>query len=83
MLIAQELYKNLPEWRKKAMAMDKLVLNIEELANALGISERAARELTHRDGFPRLRMNGIKVPVRELQDWLSKQCEITDTGEAE
>jgi len=68
---------------KKAMAMDKLVLNIEELANALGIGERAARELTHRDGFPRLRMNGIKVPVRELQDWLSKQCEITDTGEAD
>ena len=46
--------------------MDKLVLNIEELANALGIGERAARELTHRDGFPRLRMNGIKVPVRDL-----------------
>ena len=30
------------EWRRK-LTMDKLVLNIEELANALWIGERAAR----------------------------------------
>lgn len=63
--------------------MDKLVLNIKELAEALGIGDRAAYELTRRDGFPRLRMNGIKVPVRDLQDWLSRQCEITDLEDAE
>ena len=25
----------------------------------------------------------VNLPVRDLQDWLSRQCEVTDTWEAD
>jgi len=59
--------------------MEPLVLTVEELSEALKIGKEAAYKLIHTDGFPRIpNMNGYRVPVRELREWLASKVRTTD-----
>lgn len=52
----------------------KLALNVNELAQALGISRAAAYDLTRREGFPALIVSErrIIIPIAALEAWLEK-----------
>lgn len=51
---------------------EKLALNVNELAQALGISRAAAYDLVRREGFPALIVSErrIIIPVEALRRWL-------------
>lgn len=54
----------------------KLVLDVKELADALGISKPVAYELIRKDGFPAIRVSErrIVIPVEGLRKWLEAQA---------
>ena len=54
----------------------KLVLNVEELADVLGVSKPTAYELTRRSGFPAVRVSErrIIIPVEGLCRWLEAEA---------
>ena len=60
---------------------DKLVLNVEELAEVLGVSRPVAYELTRKSGFPAIRISErrIVIPVEGLRKWLEAEA-ANDTG---
>ena len=55
----------------------RLALSVEEVADALGISRPVAYQLTHRDGFPAVRVSErrIIIPVDALRRWLDDEAE--------
>ena len=55
---------------------NKLVLNVEELANVLGISKPRAYDLTKKNGFPTVRVSErrIIIPVEGLCRWLESEA---------
>lgn len=58
------------------MENKKLVLNVEELAELLGISKPVAYELTRKSGFPAVRVSErrIIIPVDGLCRWLEAEA---------
>ena len=60
------------------MYKDKLVINVDELAEVLGISRPRAYDLVHTEGFPAVRVSERRfvVPVKALEAWLEKQAEV-------
>ena len=56
--------------------MDKLCLNSQEAANALGISLPTFYELSNRADFPRIKVGRrVLVPVEALRAWLAREAE--------
>jgi len=54
---------------------DKIILNVKELAQELGVSLPTAYELCRRHDFPSIRINKrILIPVLEFRVWLSDQA---------
>lgn len=56
---------------------EKLVLNVEELSEVLGISKPVAYELIKRNGFPAVRVSErrIIIPVEGLCRWLEAEAQ--------
>ena len=51
-----------------------IVLNAEQLAQALGISRAGAYQLMHSKGFPTLQIGKrMMVPKEQLLEWLSSK----------
>ena len=46
------------------------LLNVTEVARALGIGKNAANELVQNGIIPGIKLNGMKVRQRVLEDWL-------------
>ena len=59
------------------MTHEKLTVSVEEMANMLGISRPVAYELTHREGFPAVRVSERRViiPLESLKRWLEREAE--------
>ena len=58
---------------------DKLVYNIGELAEVLGVGLPAARNMVHIAGFPALRVGGrYLIPKQALQRWLDNRANNRD-----
>ena len=59
------------------MTHEKLTVSVEEMANMLGISRPVAYELTHREGFPVVRVSERRViiPLESLKRWLEREAE--------
>jgi len=58
---------------------DKLVYNIGELAEVLGVGLPAARNMIHIQGFPALKVGGrYLIPKQALQRWLDNQANNRD-----
>ena len=59
------------------MTQEKLTISVEEMANMLGISRPVAYELTHREGFPVVRVSERRViiPLDSLKRWLEREAE--------
>ena len=54
---------------------EKLVYNIGELAEVLGIGLPAARNMIHIEGFPALKVGGrYLIPKQALQRWLDNRA---------
>lgn len=54
---------------------DKLVFNVGELAEVLGIGLPAARNMIHIEGFPALKVGGrYLIPKQALQRWLDNRA---------
>lgn len=54
---------------------EKLVYNIGELAEVLGVGLPAARNMIHVQGFPALKVGGrYLIPKQALQRWLDNQA---------
>ena len=60
-------------------ASEKLVLNADELAAALGICRPAAYDLLHRRDFPSIQITPRRfvVPKAALEAWLLQQANGT------
>ena len=58
---------------------DKLVLDVKELSEVLGISKPVAYELIKKNGFPSVRVSErrIIIPVEPLCAWLEQQAGIS------
>ena len=56
---------------------ERLVLNADELAAALGICRPAAYDLMHRRDFPSIRVTPRRfvVPRAALEEWLLQQAQ--------
>ena len=53
--------------------MPKIVLNVEEIANALQISKDQAYRLFHRKDFPALKIgNKLVVRVDRFNEWMER-----------
>ncbi len=53
--------------------MNRLTMNVSELAQELGISKPKAYELVKRNDFPAIYLGKrIIIPVSALQDWLHR-----------
>lgn len=56
--------------------MEKLVMNVKEMAAMLGISAPKAYDMTHIEGFPVLMVGKRRlVPIDAFKKWLEKQTE--------
>ena len=57
------------------MSVEKLVYNVTEAAEALGISRRSMYNLLHQEGFPTLMVGGRRLISRELlAEWVREQA---------
>ena len=56
---------------------ERLVLNADELAAALGICRPAAYDLLHKKGFPSIQITPRRfvVPRAALEEWLTRQAQ--------
>ena len=56
---------------------ERLVLNADELAAALGICRPAAYDLMHRRDFPSIQVTPRRfvVPKAALEEWLTRQAQ--------
>ena len=57
--------------------MERLVLTVDELAEAMGISRPKAYELVHRqDGPPVIRIGRtIRIPTDGFQTWMARESQ--------
>ena len=56
--------------------MEKLAINVSELAELLGIGQPNAYELTKRADFPTIRINRrILIPMDKLREWIDNEAE--------
>ncbi len=56
--------------------MDKLTMNVQEMAAHLNVSKPTAYELTKQEGFPALHIGKrIVIPVAAFEDWLNASVE--------
>lgn len=63
--------------------MEKLTINVDEMAEALGISYPKAYELAKSEGFPALRIGKrIIVPIEAFKNWVSSSGSATSYGHA-
>jgi len=55
------------------MENEKLAISVKELSKLLGVNLQAAYNLTHRDGFPVIRISEKRViiPMEGLKKWLA------------
>lgn len=57
--------------------MEKLTMNVKEMAQVLGISLPKAYDLANREDFPALRLGRrIVIPKAEFKEWLSKTVTV-------
>lgn len=58
----------------KEQAIEKVTVNVREMAKMLGISVPRAYDLTKRKGFPAIRVSErrIIIPVEALNRWLAE-----------
>ncbi len=58
----------------KEQEIEKVTVNVREMAKMLGISVVRAYDLTKRKGFPAIRVSErrIIIPVEGLRRWLSE-----------
>jgi len=55
--------------------MERLTMNVNELAEAMGISRPKAYELVKQEGFPRVIIGKrIVIPIESFRDWLNKNA---------
>ena len=54
----------------------KLAINCDECAKLLGIGLNTMRDLTHKEGFPAIRVSShrIVIPVDKLKEWLNENA---------
>lgn len=67
--------KNLEAWKKNLVELiPRVSLRPAEAAEALGVSERTLSDWAKEDGFPILRIGGVRlIPTNELRQWLTDQ----------
>ena len=54
--------------------MEKLTINVGELARQLGIGRNAAYALCHSQGFPAIYIGKrVVIPVEPLREWLREK----------
>ncbi len=59
--------------------MEKVAMNVEDLAKTLGISKPKAYELAHSHGFPCIRLGKrVIIPIAPFEQWLKERV----SGEA-
>lgn len=55
--------------------MEKLTVTVEEMAKIVGVSRPTAYELTHKEGFPTVRIGRrVVIPIDGLKRWLEEQA---------
>ena len=55
--------------------MEKLAINVKELAEVLGVGISTAYDMIHIEGFPSIKAGGkYIIPVKALQTWLDKSA---------
>ena len=55
--------------------MDKITMNVKEMAKHLGVSAYTAYQLTKRPGFPTLKLGKrIAIPVEQFMDWIARHA---------
>lgn len=62
---------------KKPSSVPQIALRTDEVARALGISVPSVRRLVRNTDIPAVRLPGSRViifPVREIQEWISRQA---------
>lgn len=58
---------------------NKLVYNVHELSEVLGLSIRKTYELTRSENFPRIRVGRrILVPKQSLENWLQDESKTNE-----
>lgn len=76
-----EMLQNLKELAESinSVELDKLFVNSKQLANALGCSERRARELMRSPGFPSINLGTTPVVnIFALSDYTRERIEYND-----
>ena len=76
-----EMLQNLKELAESinSVELDKLFVNSKQLANALGCSERRARELMRSPGFPSINLGTTPVVnIFALADYTRERIEYND-----
>ena len=54
--------------------MEKMLLNVEEMAQVLGIGRSKAYELVHSAGFPMIRIGRtMRIPKAQLEIWIKNE----------
>lgn len=55
--------------------MEKMLLTVEEVRVAMGLSRPRVYQVVNREDFPKIRLGRrIMVPVRQLEEWIEKQA---------
>ena len=55
--------------------MEKIAMNVKEMAKHLGVSAYTAYQLTKRPGFPTLKIGKrIAIPVEQFMDWIARHA---------
>ena len=58
--------------------MEKIAMNVKEMAKHLGVSAYTAYQLTKRPGFPTLKIGKrIAIPVEQFMEWIARHCNFT------
>ena len=57
--------------------LNKMLMSVNETAEALSLSKTTVYNLIHRDDFPSVRIGGrTLINVKKLQEWLDNQSDI-------
>lgn len=61
--------------------MDKLVLSVKEVSQALNIGINQAYALVKSDGFPKIKMGSVyRIPKNEFEQWVKDNTVRTANG---
>ena len=73
MIIHSKLWK----YHKRGRKMEKLVMNVQEVAEALGISRSYAYELMRNGTIPTVQLGRKRVVSKEkLNEWINEKSEL-------